>query len=203
MTAAAREVGTAAVPSEMIWHGRSVRLHHVAQGDCVFGFRPDDLLATLLGSCISVCVRDPSSGHGGMNHFLIPRSSAPLSDLKGVAMRFGSYAIERLVNRLIARGASRDTLEFKLFGGANMHHQSLAIGAQNADFVEQFMAEEGFRVTASDLRGTQARKIRFLPSTGQVWLKRIGQPDRDLLRQEMAMGGLQMLDRMKGDVTVF
>ena len=31
----------------------------------------DEIITTVLGSCVSACIRDPMTGIGGMNHFMV------------------------------------------------------------------------------------------------------------------------------------
>lgn len=137
----------------------------VSQGDYYVSSSPLEVLSTVLGSCIAVCMRDEAAGCGGMNHFLLPfRASDDADD--GVALRYGCYSIERLTNALIQRGARRERLEVKVFGGANIMGGGSNCGHANADFVESYLAREGLRIAASNLRGTQPRRLRYFPSAG-------------------------------------
>ncbi|MDH6235247.1 chemotaxis receptor (MCP) glutamine deamidase CheD, partial [Mesorhizobium soli] len=77
--------------------------------------RPEVVLTTILGSCVAACLRDPYAGVGGMNHFLLPGT---LGAARRDAERYGVHLMELLVNGLLARGAQRQRLEAKLFGGA-------------------------------------------------------------------------------------
>ncbi|RZL41184.1 MAG: chemoreceptor glutamine deamidase CheD, partial [Variovorax sp.] len=98
--------------------------------------RDDMVIVTVLGSCVAACLRDPDSGIGGMNHFLLP-DTASSRDAEGDSARYGSYAMEVLINQIVKLGARRHRLEAKVFGGANVipgMHQ-LNIGQRNADFV--------------------------------------------------------------------
>lgn len=146
----------------------SVNLRRVKQGGYLVTEDPQAVLTTTLGSCVAVCARDPQTGWGGMNHFVLPRYDAPANHLPDVALRYGSYSIERMFNEILSRGGCRERLEIKVFGGANLIAISSNIGFRNADFVEAYLLQEGFAIAAGHLRGHEARRIRYRPSTGRV-----------------------------------
>jgi two-component system chemotaxis response regulator CheB len=130
-----------------------------------------EVLTTILGSCIAVCIRDPVIGCGGMNHFVLPTLPEPSGGMPSAELRYGSYSIERLINAVLSRGGQRDRLEIKIFGGSNVLGTS-NVGHSNADFVEAYLAKEGLPVVAKDLRGTSPRRVHYAPSTGQVLVSR-------------------------------
>ncbi|WP_159651100.1 chemotaxis protein CheD [Vibrio atypicus] len=139
----------------------------------------DEIIATGLGSCIAACAWDDDVGVGGMNHFLLPfdnpnqvKSWQPNS-LVSTASRYGTHAMEMLLNSLIDRGASRENLQFKLFGGAQMLGRSSMIGEKNVVFVLNYAEQEHLKIVAQDLGGLEPRKVMFDPLTGKAWLKRI------------------------------
>jgi chemotaxis protein CheD len=145
--------------------GRSVYLFPgqvmVAAQDC--------RVTTILGSCIAVALHDWSRRLGGMNHFLLPRGPRD-SD----SARFGEVALPRLLNELIALGASRTDLVAKVFGGASVLAPAAVrrdIGRANAEIALAFLAAERIRVVAQHTGGTQGRKLVFRTSDGVVWLK--------------------------------
>lgn len=139
----------------------------------------DELIATGLGSCVAACLWDEKNHVGGMNHFLLPFDSS--SQLKSwqpkevisTASRYGSYAMEMLLNSLIARGAQRELLKVKLFGGAQMMGHHSLIGEKNVAFILNYIEQEGLEIIAQDLGGLEPRKVMFDPYTGKAWLKRI------------------------------
>ncbi|UST52445.1 chemoreceptor glutamine deamidase CheD (plasmid) [Comamonadaceae bacterium OTU4NAUVB1] len=136
--------------------------------------RDDMVIVTVLGSCVAACLRDPDSGIGGMNHFLLPDTTSS-RDAEGDSARYGSYAMEVLINQLIKLGAQRHRLQAKVFGGANViagMHQ-LNIGQRNADFVLDFLRTEKIPVMASDLEDTCPRKVAYFPRNGVVRMKRL------------------------------
>lgn len=128
-------------------------------------------LVTVLGSCVAACLRDPLLRIGGMNHFMLPDGTA--SD--GAPARYGSHAMELLINDLLKRGASRRRLEAKVFGGANVLRgfTSNPVGSRNAEFVHAYLEAERIPVLAEDLGGIHPRKIWFFPDTGRVVLQRL------------------------------
>ena len=146
----------------------------VGQADYYVSSSPNEVIVTVLGSCIAVCMYDPIAHCGGMNHFLLPEDASGRSELPGQALRYGSYSIERMVNTLLVKGAKRERLVTKVFGGANVITGTSNVGHRNADFVEQYLSREGFQISGRNLRGTQARKIRFFPATGKVQMTMLG-----------------------------
>lgn len=135
-----------------------------------------ETIATVLGSCVSVCIRDIGLGIGGMNHFLLPdnsdaRSSAWLNTPVSDETRYGNVAMERLINAILANGATRETLEVKLFGGGRVLDLSSDIGRKNLQFVRRYLIAEGLTISAEDVGGYRPRKILYYPKTGRVMLK--------------------------------
>jgi chemotaxis protein CheD len=135
---------------------------HVVQGDYAVSDRENTILTTILGSCVSTCISDPVARVGGMNHFLLP------GDVSGdtQSIRYGLYAMELLINGLLKQGASKHRLAAKLFGGASMSDGFGRIGEANGKFALEFLANEGIPCVAHSLGGTNARRVRFTPTTG-------------------------------------
>jgi len=131
----------------------------------------DIALVTLLGSCVAACIRDPLLKLGGMNHFLLPEGQVG----DGAPARYGSFAMELLINDLLKRGASRGRLEAKVFGGGNVLKGFTAnpVGTRNAEFVRQYLATERIPVVGEDLGGIHPRKVWFFPHTGRVVVQRL------------------------------
>ncbi|WCR00332.1 chemotaxis protein CheD [Paracoccus aestuarii] len=143
---------------------------HVVQGEHAIHDHPDVVLTTVLGSCVSACIMDLDRGIGGMNHFLLPDAGPGGPDI-----RHAAAAMEVLVNGLMRRGAARGRLRAKLFGGARMMAGLPDIGQRNADAARRFLQDEGIPLIASDLCGTQARRIRFWPVVGRVQVHLLGE----------------------------
>ncbi len=139
-------------------------------GEWAISVRDDEMLATILGSCVSACVRDPVAGVGGMNHFLLPGDEDNHREANDAA-RYGVNAMESLINALLKAGAQKQRLEFKVFGGGNVINNSARIGSKNAAFVQQFLAREGYGIASKDLEGDYPRSLHYYPVTGKVMLR--------------------------------
>ena len=133
-------------------------------GDTYVTSSPEELLTTILGSCISACIRDPVAGIGGMNHFLLPDGNA--GDRR--ARCYGVNAMELLINEILKHGGDRRRLEAKIFGGANVVSALTDVGSRNSSFARQFLTDEGIRIVGGDLGGSAARRIQFIPATGRA-----------------------------------
>jgi len=140
---------------------------------------PDELLVTVLGSCVAACIRDPRTGIGGMNHFMLPKGDAGSWGDELQSARYGNFAMEKLINEMLKRGGSRADLEIKVFGGGNVIESNSAIGSKNAEFVLHFLANEGLGCAAQDLGGQFPRRIQYSPATGKVIRRFLGGGDRD------------------------
>lgn len=157
------------------YYDRAKGLHvtRINQGNCYVTKRDDEMLTTVLGSCIAACIRDPKNNVGGMNHFMLPASES--GEWKGVArsqvstaLRYGNFAMEKLINDIMKKGGERRNLEVKVFGGGNVIPGQNKVGDNNATFVEDFLKAEGFKIAAKDLRGENPRKIEYLATTGRA-----------------------------------
>jgi chemotaxis protein CheD len=150
----------------------------------------DEVLLTVLGSCVSVCIRDPASGIGGMNHFMLPRPPAHEKDqwrgLSGVATRYGTASMEQLIGNLIKLGADRSRLEVKLFGGGRVLAGMTDVGRQNIEFAREFMHAEKLIVAAEDLGGIWPRQVQYFPRTGRARVRRLERPDVELAQREVS-----------------
>jgi len=130
----------------------------------------DIAIMTTLGSCIAACLWDRERKVGGMNHFMLPDGSG-----LGDSGRYGSYAMELLINELIKRGASRTTMEAKVFGGGAVMASlsSSNVGARNAEFVLDYLKTEKIPVVAKDLLDSYPRKVYYFPDSGRVLVKKL------------------------------
>lgn len=164
----------------------------------------DMALVTVLGSCVSACIRDPDSGIGGMNHFMLPGSSerGPAS----ASARYGAYAMEVLINQLLKMGAKRSRLEAKIFGGCNalLGGSAQSIGESNARFVQDFLSTEGIAIAAQDLLDVYARKVYYFPRTGRVLLKKLRTLRNDTIQQREREYNERLTNsRIDGEVELF
>lgn len=165
------------------------------------------LIVTVLGSCVSACIRDMVTGIGGMNHFMLPDSAksdkdSPVSE----SMRYGTYAMEVLINQLLRNGARRENFEAKIFGGGNVLRSFTTnnVGDRNADFVKMYLKEEGIRVTGEDLKDIYPRKVYFFPKTGKVLVKKLKQLNNyTLVKREEAYSSKLKTNDVGGEVDLF
>ena len=166
----------------------------------------DMLIVTVLGSCVSACIRDRVSGIGGMNHFMLPFSGNDSESPISASMRYGTYAMEILINELVKAGARRENLEAKVFGGGNVLRGFIAInvGERNAQFVRDYLRIENIRVVAEDLNDIHPRKVYYFPRTGKVLVKKLRQLNNNTLvnREHDYATRLQSVP-VAGDVDLF
>jgi chemotaxis protein CheD len=143
-------------------YGAEFRKIHVIQGEFHVSEGDDVVLTTILGSCVAACIRDPVLGIGGMNHFLLPGATGD------EGLRYGVQSMELLLNALLRKGARRERLEVKLFGGAHLFDGLSDVGAQNSAFGEQFLRDEGLNYLGGSLRGDRARRVQYWPVSGRA-----------------------------------
>lgn len=145
----------------------AARRVNIIQGEYKVIDDPNVVLTTILGSCVAACLRDPVAGVGGMNHFLLPGSAAAVS-AGGDATRYGVHLMELLINGLLKKGARRDRLEAKIFGGAKTIATFSNVGEQNAAFAMQFLRDERISVVGSSTGGEYGRKLEYWPVNGRA-----------------------------------
>ena len=144
----------------------SGRRINVIQGEFCVSDDPDVVMTTLLGSCIAACMHDPVAQIGGMNHFLLPSDES--NDARTKGDRYVVHLMELLVNGMMKRGARKDRLQAKLFGGAMVVQGLSDIGAKNASFAERFLEAESIPIVAASLGGTRGRRLQYWPVSGRV-----------------------------------
>lgn len=140
-----------------------------------WAIEPERPLATLLGSCVAVCLFDPQSRVGGLNHFMLPNIRRSNHD-EVDSLLSGAYAMEALLNALLQRGAKKTRLQAKAFGGGtiiNTAGSSMSIGLRNTGFAKEWLEREGIPLVASDFLGPWSRKVLFLPATGDAFCRRM------------------------------
>ena len=166
----------------------------------------DMVLVTVLGSCVAACIRDYHSGIGGMNHFMLPDNNADDSSPLSSSARYGTYAMEILLNQLAKLGARRVNLEAKVFGGGNVLRGFTVanVGQRNADFVLEFLATEKIRIVAQDLVDIYPRKVYYFPSSGKVMVKKLRNIHNDtIFDREKDYGSRLRKSKVEGDVELF
>jgi chemotaxis protein CheD len=131
-----------------------------------------EMLETLLGSCVAACIRDPLAGVAGINHFMLPETSQPRTSDLTATLRYGNHAMDMLIEGLLSRGAKRERLEIKVFGGANVT-VGPKVGISNATWVMRYLRSRKLPVAAQHLGGTLARSLHFFPETGLVLMHQL------------------------------
>jgi chemotaxis protein CheD len=170
-----------------------------------FVSREPMIVYTVLGSCVSACVRDPLAGVGGMNHFMLPVPGGDgRSDSWGASGRYGCYAMELLVNEILKRGGQRDRLEVKVFGGGKIYDSNMDVGAVNAAWVLDYLEREGFRPVTVDLRDLYPRKVYYFTESGRVLMKKIRRvKNRTILEREARYRASLGQPYTGGEITLF
>jgi chemotaxis protein CheD len=171
--------------------------------------RENELITTVLGSCISACIRDKESGIGGMNHFMLPETNATKmkqgSDaMIGNATRYGNYAMEHLINTILSNGGKRKNLEVKVFGGGKIIPTLSDVGERNINFVLEYIDEEGLNLLSKDLGDIYPRKVIYFPKTGKVGMKKIQDLHNDTIAQRERQYSRNIKELpVEGDVELF
>jgi chemotaxis protein CheD len=150
-------------------------------GDTYVTSSPEEVLTTILGSCIAACIRDPVLGVGGMNHFLLPDGN---SGDRG-ALCYGVNAMELLINDILKHGGDRRRLEAKLFGGGNVVAALTDVGSRNFAFARQFLTDEGIPIVGGDVGGDMARRIQYMPSIGRARQALVKGAEQRLVEEEL------------------
>jgi chemotaxis protein CheD len=165
----------------------------------------DEVIVTVLGSCVAACLLDPVALVGGMNHFMLPVKVGDHDPDIFFAARYGAAAMEYLINNLLHLGAQRDRIVAKAFGGGKvMRGMTSDIGAQNIEFVRRFLQNEGIPLWTEDMGGPFPRKVYFFPHTGQVLVKRMERTHNDtVLSRELSYMKEFSGTLPEGDVELF
>ncbi|GLR71480.1 chemoreceptor glutamine deamidase CheD [Agaribacter marinus] len=170
-----------------------------------FATQENTLIVTVLGSCISVCLRDPILRVAGMNHFLLPANNDDAS-VDTDSARYGVYAMEVLINHMLKLGSPKRRLEAKIFGGGNVMQQfrTHSVGEKNAAFITEYMQTEDIKVTATDVLGEYPRKIYFFPESGEVKVRKLkSMHNTTIIDRESAYRSKIDKQPASGDVDLF
>ena len=176
----------------------------VFPGEFYVTSKRDEVLVTVLGSCVAACIRDPVRRIGGMNHFMLPHSKGGNwgGDLQST--RFGNFAMEKLINELMKAGCSRNSLEIKVFGGGNVTDTANQIGTENSQFILRYLESEGLRYTVQDLGGQLPRRIHYYPETGRVIRRLLGTSEvKAVAREETAYVSRLSTRSTAGEIELF
>lgn len=165
----------------------------------------DECVTTVLGSCVSACVRDVRLGIGGMNHFMLPMNKGVnTGSVVSDAARYGNFAMEHLINSIIQNGGQRSNLEFKIFGGGRIMQAMMDVGKKNIEFVLEYLAMEGFTIASKDLGDNYPRKVVYFPKTGKVRMKKLKSMHNDtIIQRETQYVDKLRTEPVQGDVELF
>jgi len=168
--------------------------------------RDDEVLDTVLGSCVSACIRNPRLNVGGMNHFMLPRPSGTGNDtwecVSGRATRYGSASMEQLINRILKVGGTRADLEVKIFGGGKVLSSLSDIGIHNVAFVREFLKQEGLRVSSEDVGDACPRHVQYFPLTGRVRVRHLSARKDVVKHEQQYLQGLSQAP-VAGEIDLF
>ncbi len=168
----------------------------------------DEIISTMLGSCIAVCARDRTSGIGGMNHFMLPAHSIPNSNqwentLVNTATRYGTFAMEYLINEILSKGGRKNNLEFKIFGGCNILGSATSIGTRNVCFIKDYMDTEGYSIAAESLGGFHPIVLNFHIKSGRVKIKRLDEKAPEIATNEKHYMHELQKEQFDDDITIY
>ena len=128
------------------------------------------IITTVLGSCVSVCLWDPQTALGGMNHFILPHGGATPS------ARYGNHALPMLLARVLEIGAHRETLLACVFGGGSVlpgEATGPTLGSRNVSEAFDFLERSGIAVLRHDVEGRQGRKLTFRTADGTTLIRKL------------------------------
>ena len=181
---------------------------HLLEGQYHVSGDPAVVLTTTLGSCVAACLRDPIARIGGMNHFMLPEGMQPAGSATewGEPARYGTHAMELLINDLLKAGAHRERLEAKLFGGGNVlkGFTQNQVGTRNAQFARDYLRAERIPLLAEDLGGIHPRKVGFFPVTGRAFVRQLPHAhDAEVAAEETAYRQRLKAAPVAGSVELF
>ncbi len=166
----------------------------------------NEVLMTVVGSCVTACIRDSIRGIGGMNHFMLPHVY-PHKKWEHTKVnnsnRYGSFAMESLINEILKHGGNRINLEIKLFGGGRIIKNQANIGQQNIDFAKNYIDTERLNLIAEDLGDIYPRKILFYPINGRARVKKLRAIEQKIVKREQAYQHKLEKQPITGDVDLF
>jgi chemotaxis protein CheD len=170
--------------------------------------KEDEVLDTVLGSCVSACIRNPKTGVGGMNHFMLPHPKGEGGDswnaIAGTATRYGSASMEQLINKILSGGGLRSDLEVKIFGGARVLAATTDVGQHNVIFVREFLKQEGLKIVSQDVGSTTPRHVQYFPLSGRVRIKHLaGALSATVVTQEVSYSKTIDQEPVTGSVDLF
>jgi len=169
----------------------------------------DESIVTVLGSCVSACIRDRVFGVGGMNHFMLPEDSSAGEGswaMGGKAARFGGFAMEQMINDILKNGGLRKNLEVKIFGGGKVikNMSTMDVGQRNINFVKDYIKTEGLTLLSEDVGNIYPRKVIYFPATGKVRVKKLRNMHNNTVIQREMKYRTKIIDKpATGEVELF
>ncbi|MGH1488073.1 MAG: hypothetical protein ACRBK7_01560 [Acidimicrobiales bacterium] len=163
----------------------------------------DEMVTTLLGSCVAACIWDPVAKIGGMNHFLIPEGGNGASDNKLDVARYGVFAMEFLINSILKNGGERERLVAKLTGGGHVLQSSTPIGSSNVRFARRYLADEGIEVLSEHVEGEHARRVAFHPLSGRCLVQELASATTEVSKSERAYASSIERPADPGEIELF
>lgn len=129
-------------------------------------------VTTLLGSCVAVCLFDPTLRAGGINHYLLPYWNG-----EGLASpKYANIALPKLLEKMLELGCRRQNLRAKIFGGGAVFQQIgglFGVGERNIEFAEHYLSDAGIPIVARDVGEGFTRKVIFRVHTGEALVRRL------------------------------
>ncbi len=168
----------------------------------------NELILTVLGSCVSACIRDKKLKIGGMNHFMLPaspeKSSSSPNEIVSQSARYGNVAMEKMINEILKQGGSKKNLEVKVCGGGRIIANMGSIGLRNIEFVKEYLNVEKLNIIAEDLGDIYPRKVQYNPITGSLKIKKLQSMHNSTIveREKEYMKGIESKP-VKGDIELF
>lgn len=176
----------------------------------IYVTKHEEIVSTVLGSCISACIWDEKMGVGGMNHFMLPlkRDQNGRSGWQKNASytnRYGNWAMEFLINEVMKNGGFKDNLKVKIFGGGKIISAMTDVGESNIKFALEYLHEEQLNLVSQDVGGPWPRKVMFHPTSGRAQIKKLQSMHNDTIqrRENQYMHDIEEQETDAGDVELF
>lgn len=145
---------------------------NIYAGECYIGGE-NEIISTVLGSCVAICLHDVKLQIGGMIHYLLPLANKKKTLIK--PLNFGDKSFDFLIESLLKKGANEKNLVAKIFGGANVISIEIEnkIGELNIIYAKKMLEKRNIKVLSEDVGGVLSRKIFFFPGKNKVFLKEV------------------------------
>ena len=140
-------------------------------GESTYARKPTEV-STLLGSCVAICLYDPATQSGGMNHFVLPTCDhTNLSSGK-----YGDASTCALIKVASAAGARPADLLASIYGGGHVigHLNSartagiMDVGTMNIALARAILKGQGIKILHEDVGGDVGRRIHMDTHTNHI-----------------------------------